>query len=90
MKNYSDLWKLNSNSAKHILEVTDQSKYLVLISSFNSKFTEAKKLLYDKGTRAMFALLRRGRQLQLLLPLYIMIHLFHTLVKHVLLYGSES
>ena len=35
----------------------------------------------------MFALLRRGRQLQL--PVYIMIHLFDTLVKPVLLYGSE-
>ena len=35
----------------------------------------------------MFALLRRGRQLQLLVD--IMIHLFDTLVKHVLLYGSE-
>ena len=35
----------------------------------------------------MFALLRRGRQLQL--PVYIMIHLFDTLVKPVFLYGSE-
>ena len=35
----------------------------------------------------MFALLRRGRQLQL--PVDIMIHLFDTLVKPVLLYGSE-
>ena len=35
----------------------------------------------------MFALLRRGRELQL--PVYIMIHLFDTLVKPVLLYGSE-
>ena len=35
----------------------------------------------------MFALLRRGRQLQL--PVDILIHLFDTLVKPVLLYGSE-
>ena len=69
------------------LEVTDQYKYLGLIFNFNGKFTNAKKLLYDKGTRAMFALLRRGRQLQL--PVDIMIHLFDTLVKPVLLYGSE-
>ena len=69
------------------LEVTDQYKYLGLIFNFNGKFTKAKNLLYDKGTRAMFALLRRGRQLQL--PVDIMIHLFDTLVKPVLLYGSE-
>ena len=69
------------------LEVTDQYKYLGLIFNFNGKFTKAKKLLYDKGTRAMFALLRRGRQLQL--PVDIMIHLFDILVKPVLLYGSE-
>ena len=43
--------------------------------------------MYDKGTWAMFALLRRGRQLQL--PVDIMIHLFDTLVKPVLSYGSE-
>ena len=35
----------------------------------------------------MFALLRRGRQLQL--PVDIMIHLFDTHVKPVLLHGSE-
>ena len=58
-----------------------------LIFNFNGKFTKAKKLLYDKGTRAMFALLRRGRQLQL--PVYFMIHLFDTPVKPILLYGSE-
>ena len=69
------------------LEVTDQYKYLGLIFNFNGKFTKAKKLVYDKGTRAMFALLRRGRQLQS--PVDIMIHLFDTLVKPVLLYGSE-
>ena len=68
------------------LEVTDQYKYLGLIFNFNGKFNKAKKLLYDKGTRAMFALLRRGRQLQL--PVDIMIYLFDTLVKPVLFYGS--
>ena len=46
------------------LEVTDQYKYLGLIFNFNGKFTKAKNILYDKGTRALFALLRRGRQLQ--------------------------
>ena len=35
----------------------------------------------------MFALLRRHKQLQL--PVDIMIHLFDTLVKPILLYGSE-
>ena len=100
MKNYCDLWKLNINVAKPKitifsrgktrnipkfqfgetqLEVTDQYKYLGLIFNFNGQFTKAKK--------AMFALLRRGRQLQL--PVDIMIHLFDTLVKPILLYGSE-
>ena len=41
----------------------------------------------DKGTRGLLALLRRGRQLQL--PVDIMIQLFDTLVKPILLYGSE-
>ena len=66
------------------LEVTDQYNYLGLIFNSNGKFTKAKKLLYDK---AMFTLLRSGRQLQL--PVDFMIHLFDTLVKPVLLYGSE-
>ena len=44
------------------------------------------KLLYDKGTRAMFKLLRRDRQLQVPLE---MMHLFDTLVKPILLYDSE-
>ena len=104
MKNYCDLWKLNTNVSKTKitifsrgktrnipkfqfgetqLEVTDQG----LIFNFNGKFTKAKKLLYDKGARAMFALLCRGRHLQL--PVDIMIHLFDTLVKPVLLYSSE-
>ena len=70
---------LNSYHGATQLEVTDQYKYLGLIFNLNGKFTKAKKLLYDKGTRAMFAL-----------PVDIMIHLFDTLVKPILLYGSEE
>ena len=66
-------------------EVTD--KYLGLIFNFNGKSNIAKKFLYNKGPRAMFALLRRGRQLQL--PVDIMILLFDTLVKPILSYDSE-
>ena len=104
MKNYCDLWKLNINVSKTKITIFSRGKTrkipkfqfgetqlevtdLGLIFNFNGKFTKAKKLLYDKGARAMFALLRRGRHLQL--PVDIMIHLFDTLVKPVLLYGSE-
>ena len=57
----------------------------MFIFNFNGKFTKAKQLLYDKCTMAMFALLRRPSQL----PVDIMMHLFDTLVKEILLHGSE-
>ena len=67
------------------LEVVTHYKYLGLIFNYNGKFTAAKKKLYEKGNRAMFALLRKSRQLQL--PIDVHFHLFDAFVKPVLLYG---
>ena len=67
------------------LEVVTQNKYLGLTFNYNGKFTTAKNNLYEKGNRAMFALLCKSRQLQL--PIDVQLYLFDALVKLVLLYG---
>ena len=67
------------------LEVVTHYKYLGLTFNYNGKFTAAKNKLYEKGNRAMFALLRKSRQLQL--PIDVQLHLFDAFVKPVLLYG---
>ena len=69
------------------LEVVTHYTYLGLPFNYNGKFTTAKNKLYEKGKRAMFALLRKSRQLQL--PIDVQLNLFDALVKPVLLYGCE-
>ena len=72
------------------LEVTDQYKYVGLIFNFNSKFTKAPKLLYVKGARAMFALLRRSRQLQLPVDIMIPKKLHLRFCKYILLVNRTT
>ena len=55
--------------------------------NYNGKFTTAQNKLYEKGNRAIFALLRKSRQLHL--PIDVQLHLFDALVESVLLYGCE-
>lgn len=69
------------------LDVVNDYSYLRLVFNYNAKCNVSKKLLYQKGSRAMFSLLEKIRKL--FLPVYIAITLFNNLVKPVILYGAE-
>ena len=69
------------------LDVVNDYNYLGVRFNFNAKFNVAKQSLYQKGCRAMFALLKRIKSLSL--PQDIALKLFDTLVKPVVLFGVE-
>ena len=69
------------------LDVMNDYNYLGVTFNFNAKLNVAKQSLYQKGCRAMFALLKRIKSLSL--PPDIALKLFDTLVKPVVLYGAE-
>ncbi len=62
-------------------------KYLGILFSHNGSFAQCRKQLYEQGTKAMYALIRRGRQLSL--PVDILLDLFMKTVVPVITYGSE-
>ena len=74
---------LNGNTLEHV----SCFKYLGLTFNFNGKFNVAVKQLKDQARRAMMALLRKSRQLQL--PISCQLELFNSLVLPVLTYGCE-
>ena len=74
---------LNGNK----LDIVYSYKYLGVHFNYNGKFTVAKNDLCCKGSRAMFSLLRKCKQLQL--PIDIQLQLLDVLVKPVVLYGCE-
>ena len=76
------------NFGNFILDTVEEYNYLGLVFNYNAKFKIAKSHLYQKGCRAMFALLKRSRNLSL--PMVIMLKLFNVLVKPVVLYGAEG
>ena len=55
--------------------------------NWNGSFVKAKKLLHDKASKAMYSLIQKGRRLNL--PTDIMLTLFDSCVKPILLYGCE-
>ena len=69
------------------LDIVDEYNYLGLVFNYNAKFKITKSHLYQKGCRAMFALLKQSKRLSL--PLDIIMKLFDVLVKPVVLYGAE-
>ena len=74
------------NFGNFILDTVEEYNYLGLVFNYNAKFKKTKLHLYQKGCRAMFALLKRSRNLSL--PMDIMLKLFNVLVKPVVLYGA--
>ena len=70
-----------------LLENVSSFKYLGLTFNFNGKFNLGVKHLKEQGRRAMMALLRRSRQLEL--PVSTQLDLFNTLVRPVLTYSCE-
>ena len=69
------------------IEVVFEYNYLGIILNYNGNFTKAIKSLYDKGSKAIFSLLRKARSLQL--PINLQLHLFDKVVTPVILYGCE-
>ena len=69
------------------IEVVEDYTYLGIKFNWNGKFDKAKKELYKKGLKAMFAIIKKGRRLHL--GMDIMLKLFDSCVVPVLLYGCE-
>ena len=69
------------------LETVEEFSYLGVKFNFNGKFLKTKKFLIEQARKAMFALLRKAKQM--CLPVDIQLHLFDTLVLPILLYSSE-
>ena len=69
------------------VDVVYDMPYLGVTFNYNNRYTIAQKALYDKANRAMFALLRRSRQLAL--PIDLQIELFDKMIVPILLYGCE-
>ena len=69
------------------LEIVESFKYLGVIFNYTGNFRKCKMYVKDQATKAMFALLSKGRRLKL--PIDIMLDLFDKTVVPVLLYGCE-
>ena len=69
------------------LDVDDSFVYLGTMFSYNGRFSENNKHLFDQARKAMFAVLRKSRKLQL--PVDNQLQLFDSMVVPILLYGSE-
>ena len=69
------------------LEIVEAFKYLGVIFNYTGNFRKCEMYVKDQATKAMFALLSKGRRLKL--PIDIMLDLFDKTVVPVLLYGCE-
>ena len=71
----------------NILEVVDEFRYLGVVFNYKGTFKECQNDIKSKANRAIFALLSKGRKLNL--PVDIMLELFDKTILPILLYGSE-
>ena len=69
------------------VEVVFGFQYLGIYLNYNNKFNVTQKKLYDKASRAMFALVKKCRKL--MLPLDLQLELFDRMIVPILLYGCE-
>jgi hypothetical protein len=69
------------------IDVVYEFPYLGVLLNYNNRFLVAQKHLYDKASRAKFALLKKCKKL--MLPIDIQIELFDKMIAPILLYGSE-
>ena len=69
------------------LGIVRDYQYLGLIFDHNVKFNKSKQKIYEKGSRAMFSLLRKARCL--FLPLDFLLKLFNHIVVPIITYGCE-
>ena len=69
------------------IEIVTEVKYLGLVLSKSGSFTNTKKDLVNRASKAMFAVLRKCRQFNLSIDCQL--DLFDKMIKPVLLYGCE-
>ena len=69
------------------LEVVSEYKYLGILFCRSGSFLRAKKYIADPARKAVFALLKKAKQL--LLPIDIQLDLFNKCIRPILLYGCE-
>ena len=69
------------------LENVNSYKYLGLVFTSNGRFKESIKYLCNQAQKAMFSVIKKARSLQL--PLDVQLHLFHSTVMPIALYGCE-
>ena len=67
--------------------MVSEFKYLGILFSKNNSFFKTKKHIADQGTKAVYSLFKKARNMQL--PIDIQLELFNKLVKPILLYGCE-
>lgn len=70
------------------LEIVDYYKYLGVVFHRNGSFKQHKEVACEQARKAMYSILRKGRELSL--PIDIQLQLFHTNVKPILLYACET
>ena len=78
---------LNFTYENRVLEIVDLFKYLGVTFNRNGSFKEHIRVISNQARKAMFGILRKGRELALSVD--IMVQLFHTNVEPILLYGCE-
>ena len=71
-----------------IIEVVRNFTYLGIKLNYNNRFNVAQNDLFQRASRAMFALIKKSKTLHL--PIDILIELFDKTVTPVLLYGCET
>lgn len=69
------------------LEVVNEYKYLGILFSRSGSFNNAKKHIAKQGTKAMYCLIKKAKEL--CLPIDMQLELFSKTVKPILLYGCE-
>ena len=80
-KNYNFTYKDN------IIEVVEEYKYLGIFFGRSGSCVSAKKHIAEQANKALFALMKKSRHLDL--PIDIQIDLFNKTIKPILLYGCE-
>ena len=76
-------FKLNGEN----ISIVDSFKYLGVFFNYNGSFVRHKTHLVGQSRKAMFALLKKSKELYL--PIDLQIELFDSLILPILLYGCE-
>ena len=79
--------QFTAGAGGEIIEVVDSFSYLGLKLNHNNKMKVAQREIYDRASRAMFALLKKSSTLNL--PVDVILDLFDKTIVPILTYGCE-